>query len=334
MAKSDYENAFDEATADENTGGGGDDDAAAGGAPGDETDDTGGEPGSAGADTGEAGGGEGEGAPGSPSLVIAVGSPKGGAPEGSPAEEAGETPAAEAAEDKGAPEGSAAEEASETPAEEAKEEAAEKTGSQAGDAAIKMLRENFGDELADGILALIDSRIADHGGKIDQLGKRMDDMASAVQNSWRHLHATGVLSAHEDAAEIMNSDDFVKYLDGLDPDKQAIASKILKQGTYPQVVALLNMYKKSIGEAPIKPDAAAAANATPPSKEDMFNAAADEGANSMQATPSGTGAGAMALPPKVGGEGGGGSYEDIFNQAADELSQQKPPVGGPGQRRM
>jgi len=138
----------------------------------------------------------------------------------------------------------AKEEAGETPAQEAAE----------GDAvtdispedAIAKLTEDFGPEFVSMICAIAGKSAADVAGeKVGDIAGKLDEFVDNVKSIHATRHMKEILKAHPDFAEVGNSDEFKAWVSALPADQQADAMRVIESGDSDEINDLLTQFKSA-----------------------------------------------------------------------------------------
>lgn len=188
--------------------------------------------------------------------------------------------------------------APEAPAAEKTEEAVEQAIEQLEDgdspeAVMKQLAEDFGDDFASKLSALIRheaKRIAQEEAKstVGQVSKTVEDLMTNIRDEKTRAHFEAIAERHPDFLDVAGGDDMKAYMDSLDEQAKAQAQKVVDSGSAKEVIKLLDAVKAH------KPKAAE------PDVVDEVMADAAEGVRSR----------GLSLPEKPKSN----SYEDAWNE--------------------
>ena len=121
------------------------------------------------------------------------------------------------------------------------------------DAIKAKLSDDFGAEFVDMICKVVAAESRNMAGgalneAITPINQTIAQAIADVESAFKSLHFSAIADAHEDFQEIVNSDEFGAFIDGLSPEDQEAAGQIIQSGSPKQVIGLLNKYKESMNQ--------------------------------------------------------------------------------------
>jgi hypothetical protein len=110
------------------------------------------------------------------------------------------------------------------------------------DEAVAQLAEDFGEDFVKMIRMVVASETRKG---VEPLAKKVDDVASTVNNKAAEAHFKAIATKHPDYAEIGESSEFADFIKSLPDDVRGEAEQVAKAGSKDEVIALLDAYKQS-----------------------------------------------------------------------------------------
>lgn len=121
---------------------------------------------------------------------------------------------------------------------------------------LKSMVADYGRDFVVGAVALAGPLIdAKAEGYVNDVNGSLEGLISDVQAAFSGLHKSSIADAHEDFEEVIDSEAFQSWLDGLDEAAKAKAEQVIEGGSAGQVVKMLGQFKDSLkaAEAPKEP---------------------------------------------------------------------------------
>lgn len=150
------------------------------------------------------------------------------------------------------------------------EEAAAPLSAEESDARIQALRDDFGDDFVDAIMAIVENVVSKksrelHGeGRFEDIKGEIDALVGDLQNTFSAMHRDAITSEVPDIDEITSTEEFQKFcVEHKDPER---CRQIVEGGTARQIIALMKEYREYIDQAdesPVDDAALAVAGAAP-----------------------------------------------------------------------
>ncbi|CDS48919.1 hypothetical protein [Polaromonas sp. CG9_12] len=125
----------------------------------------------------------------------------------------------------------------ESPAEEAGEDAAAKLKGMDPDEALRTLANDFGDDFAAMLNAVIEAKVAQSSARVSQ---SVDEIINDIVDTREKQHFEAIADAHPDFMDVANSDGFKAFTAG-----NPAAAKVVQTGTAREICKMLAGYKAS-----------------------------------------------------------------------------------------
>ena len=114
-------------------------------------------------------------------------------------------------------------------------------------AVLKTMIEDYGREFVVGAVALaaplIDAKAESY---VNDVNGSLESLVSEIQQAFSGMHKASIADAHEDFEEVVEGEEFKKWLDSLDEAEKAKAEQVVESGSAGQVVKLLGKFKDSL----------------------------------------------------------------------------------------
>lgn len=112
---------------------------------------------------------------------------------------------------------------------------------------LKTMIEDYGRDFVVGTVALAAPLIdAKAEGYINDVNGSLESLVSEVQEAFSSMHRSAIADAHEDFEEIVEGEEFQKWMDSMDETEKARAEKVIESGTPGQAIKLLAQFKDSL----------------------------------------------------------------------------------------
>jgi hypothetical protein len=154
----------------------------------------------------------------------------------------------------------ASEESAEPAVTEKIEETVEKvaSGEMTADEAMASLSQDFGEDFTKMLSLLIESKASEIAGKtaderVSKVGGQLDSIVSEIVDDKSRMHYESIAEAHPDFEEVAGSPEFKEYIDAMDETAKDAAMQVIEQGSWRQIVKLLNSFKEA-GKQPEQQD--------------------------------------------------------------------------------
>jgi hypothetical protein len=149
-----------------------------------------------------------------------------------------------------------AEEAAEPAVTEKIEETVEKvaSGEMTADEAMASLSQDFGEDFTKMLSLLIESKASEIAGKtaderVSKVSGQLDGIVGEIIDDKSKAHYESIADAHPDFEEVAGSPEFKEYIDAMDETAKASAMQVIEQGSWRQIVKLLNSFKDASKQA-------------------------------------------------------------------------------------
>jgi Meckel syndrome type 1 protein len=112
---------------------------------------------------------------------------------------------------------------------------------------LRTMIEDYGREFVVGVVALaaplIDAKAESY---VNDFNGNLESLVSEIQQAFSGMHRASIADAHEDFEQVVESDEFKAWMDGLDEAAKAKAEQVVDSGSAGQVVKLLGQFKDSL----------------------------------------------------------------------------------------
>lgn len=129
--------------------------------------------------------------------------------------------------------------------EESGEEVADKLKGMSPDEAMRILADDFGEDFAKMLSAVIDAKVAQASSS---MGQSVDEIINDIVDTKARAHFETIADRHPDFMDISTSEAFKGYLDAMPEEGKAEAQRVIENGTAREINKLLDGFKASTAQ--------------------------------------------------------------------------------------